>query len=474
MVARFVPFLRSFSHLFRSRSDCCAAEVRAYAIGLLTAKQGAKNLERMEECVDGFTYDNVHHAISAAPWDSRAVMDEVALRADGLLGGGSRPRLVLDDSGIQKKGHMSVGTVRQYIGRLGKIENGQVAVCASLASGQHSTLIDMRLYLPEAWSNDAPRCLKARIPEQERHFRTKAQLAHELVRHQRTLGTRFDIVSMDSGYGSDAAFLRALQRDGETYVAEVHSNQLIWSDSPWPHRLAKRSGKQLKQAQASQPAQRVDDFSQVQDELDWRRLKVRDSDQGWVEVNYLARRIWTMHEEEAQLQWLLIWEDPNERPNDGRKNRAPRRHYALSNAAADTDPRRLIGDALGRNVVERNFREAKSSVGMADYQVRSWPAWHHHMAIVMMAMYFLTQERMHQAPLMSSEGPIALTAGDIVFMMERLLPQRGRGPADPAMAERMLTKRIAKRERDQTRRRRLTRRERPNLWPDEDLAQMPE
>ena len=156
MVARFVPFLRSFSHLFRSRSDCCAAEVRAYAIGLLTAKQGAKNLERMEECVDGFTYDNVHHAISAAPWDSRAVMDEVALRADGLLGGGSRPRLVLDDSGIQKKGHMSVGTVRQYIGRLGKIENGQVAVCASLASGQHSTLIDMRLYLPEAWSNDAP------------------------------------------------------------------------------------------------------------------------------------------------------------------------------------------------------------------------------------------------------------------------------------------------------------------------------
>ncbi len=132
------------------------------------------------------------------------------------------------------------------------------------------------------------------------------------MRHQRALGTRFDIVSMDSGYGSDAAFLRALQRDGETYVAEVHSNQLIWSESSWPHRRAKRSGKPLKQAQASQPAQRVDDFSQVQDELDWRGLKVRDSDQGWVEVNYLARRIWTMHEEDAQLQWLLIWEDPAE------------------------------------------------------------------------------------------------------------------------------------------------------------------
>jgi SRSO17 transposase len=472
MVGRFMPYLQSFSELFCSRSDSCAAEIRAYATGLLTAKQGCKNIERMEESVAGFSYNNVHHAISAAPWDARAVIDEVAHRADGLLGGGPRPRLVLDDSGFQKKGHKSVGTARQYIGRLGKIENGQVAVCCSLASGQQSTLVDIRLYLPEPWTEDSGRCDEAHIPEDQRHFRTKAQLALEIVQHQRAIGTRFEVVSMDSGYGSDASLLRALDQNGEIYVAEVHSDQHIWTDHPWPHQQAKRRGKALYKAQASQPAQRADHYSQDQSELDWQRLKVRDSDQGWVEVSYLATRVWTMHNDEARPQWMLIWENPDEHPNDGRKARHPRRHYALSNAAADTDPRHLIADAMGRNVVERNFREAKSSAGMSDYQVRGWPAWHHHMAVVLMAMLFLTQERMHQAPLTTSEGPIQITAGDIVFMMEKLLPQPGRGKGSKLEAQRMLEKRISQRQKDQMRRRRKTREKRPPLWPDEDIIQM--
>jgi SRSO17 transposase len=473
MVVRFVPFVRSFSDLLVSRSDCCAQEIRHYALGLLTAKHGCKNLERMEECVPDFRYDNVHHAISAAPWDARAVIDEVALRANGLLGGGSRPRLVIDDTGFQKKGRKSVGTARQYLGRLGKVDNGQVAVCASLASGQHSTLIDIRLYLPAEWCADDKRCQEARIPKAQRHFRTKTQLALEMVRHQRTLGTNFDIVSMDSGYGSDAGFLRGLDTAGETYVAEVHCDQFIWDAHPWPHRQSKRPGKTLQEAQPSHPGQRVDRYSQAQPEQDWQRLKTRDSDQGWVEVSWLARRVWTLHEGEAQMQWLLAWENPDERSNDGSKGCRPRRHYALSNAPADTDPRHLIADALGRNVVERNFREAKQSVGMADYQVRGWPAWHHHMAVVLMAMLFLTQERMHQAPLLTSEGPLALTAGDIVFMMERLLPQRGRGAGSEEEARKMLAKRIAQRQKDQMRRRRKTRKNRPPLWPDETLPEMP-
>jgi SRSO17 transposase len=77
---------------------------------------------------------------------------------------------------------------------------------------------------------------------------------------------------------------------------------------------------------------------------------------------------------------LLAWENPDERSNRGGGPSKPRRHFALSNAPADEDPRVLIGDGLGRNVVERNFRDAKSEVGMADYQTRGWRAWHHHMS----------------------------------------------------------------------------------------------
>lgn len=470
MVDHLVPYLQSFGDFFRSRSDSCVKEVSGYVSGLLTARHGSKNIERMSETVADFSYQNVHHAISSAKWSSRAVMDEVAARANGLLGGGRRPRLVLDDSGMLKKGRMSVGVARQYLGCLGKVDNGQVAVCASLACGQRSTLVDMRLYLPEEWADDPKRCDKAGIPQDQRRFRTKAQMAREIVAHQRRLGTGFEVVSMDSGYGSDAGLLRDLDADGETYVAEVHCDQRIWSEHPWPHREGTRPGRKLKKARASQASQRVDEWSKDRAEDQWRRLKVRDSDQGWVEVSYLAARAWIMHEDEAQPVWVLCWENPDETSNNGRQSKLPRRHYALSNAAAGVDERQLIADGLGRNVVERNFREAKQDAGMADYQVRGWDAWHHHMALVMMAMLFLTQERMQAPAVETEQGPVTITAGDIAFMLERLLPQRGRPPGDLAEAKKMLLRRITQRTRDQVRRRRKTASERPPLWPDEDFT----
>jgi len=231
---------------------------------------------------------------------------------------------------------------------------------------------------------------------------------------------------------------------------------------------AKRGAKNIERME-----EHVPDFNYQQD-TDWQRLKTRDSDQGWVEVNYLAQRVWVTEGEQQKVWWLLVWENPDERTNNGTKLKAPRRHYALSNAPANEDPRVLVTDGGGRNVVERNFRDAKSEVGMADYQTRGWLAWHHHMALVMLAMLFLTQERMHSPAPTNDEGPISITCGDITFILERLLPQRGQGQADQEEIRRMLEMRIRKRQHDQARRRKKTREERPILWPDEKLTQITE
>jgi SRSO17 transposase len=94
----------------------------------------------------------------------------------------------------------------------------------------------IRLYLPKACCDDPWRCDKAGILEDQRHFLTKPQLALESVRHQRQRGIGFDLVGMDSGYGSDHGFLHALDRSGETFVAEVHCDQIIWTEAPWPPR----------------------------------------------------------------------------------------------------------------------------------------------------------------------------------------------------------------------------------------------
>lgn len=462
--------MKDFSRFFCSRSDSNLNEVRSYMFGLMQAKRGAKNLERMEEDVADFNYQSVHNTISHSPWEHRPLMDEIARRADGLLGGSPRSRLVIDDTGFAKKGNHSVGVARQYIGRLGKIDNCQIAVCTSLASGQQSTLTDVRLYLPESWTDDPERCEKAGIPADERDFLTKPEIALKSVRHQRELGIRFDCVSMDSGYGSDHGFLHALDGDGETFVAEVHCDQRVWADAPWPHQQGARPSKRLLQPKPSHPSVRVDVWASAQPDTAWQRLKIRDSDQGWVEVSYLAERVWVTEGDLQKSWWLLAWENPDERTNNGSKPKAPRRHYALSNGAADEDPRQLVSDGGERNVVERNFRDAKSEVGMADYQTRGWLAWNHHMALVMMAMLFLMQERMHSPAPATPEGPIQITSGDITFILERLLPRRGQGWSDEGEVRRMLETRIQKRLKDQVRRRIKTRATRPPLWPDEIIS----
>jgi SRSO17 transposase len=107
--------VKDFTDFFRTRSDSNLTEIRGYLFGLMQAKRGSKNMERMEEHVPDFAYQNVHHSISDSPWDHRPLMDEIARRADGLLGGAPRCRLVVDDTGIQKKGDQSVGVARQYI-----------------------------------------------------------------------------------------------------------------------------------------------------------------------------------------------------------------------------------------------------------------------------------------------------------------------------------------------------------------------
>lgn len=453
--------MEEFSSFFKTRTHDGAGFARLYIAGLMQGKRDAKNIERMAESVEGLNYQGVQQFIAASPWDHRPLMDAVARAANGLVGSSPHSFLIVDDSCFEKKGHESVGVARQYNGRLGKVDNCQTAVCASLADGTHSALVDLRLYLPKPWCEDAARCAKAGVPEDQRVMRSKWQLALESIAHCRALGLRFQSTSMDSGYGSQPELLEALDQSGERFVAEVHCDQHVWLDCPWPHCQAKRAGAKLKVPVPSSSSQRVDQWAQVQGEPQWERLKVRDSDQGWIEVRYLAQRVWTMHQNRESARWLLVWENPDE------ASPKRRRHFALSNAPKSADVRRLIAQGVQREVIERNFRDSKKELGMADYQVRGWRAWHHHMSLVMLAMLFVAREKIHHPT--PKDQPV-LSAGDIVFILEHYLPHRAYKAADQSTIIKMLIQRRRLREIDQNRRRLKTAQQRPPLWPGEDLT----
>lgn len=382
-----------------------------YLQGLMQASR--KNMERMEEIVPDCDYQSLQHFISDSEWETRAVLDQVAREADRHLGGSENSCILIDETSFQKKGESSVGVDRQWSGRLGKVENCQVAVFASLTQGAYSTLIDTRLYLPLKWSEDPKRCLAAGVPKSEVGFKSKSELAFEMVLQARQNGVRFRWVGVDGGYGKEPAFLRHLEDHGEVFVADVHKDQQIYPEDPAPCVPEKGlRGKKPTNLQAQSASQRVDAWAAAQPPESWQKVAVRPGTKGEVRVEALSGRVWLWdgREEKARFWHVVVIREVNSPATI---------KYVLSNAPAQTSLERLVQMQRQRFWIERSFEDAKSESGLADYQVRGWLAWHHHMALVMMAMLFMLEEK-----LLHKQSYPLLSCSDIEGLLAHFLPKR--------------------------------------------------
>src|SRR5512144_1148694 len=235
-------------------------------------------MERMEEVIPEADHQALQHMLSESAWEERAVLDQVGQEANRHLGEHPDSSLIIDESGWPKKGTQSVGVVRQWCGQLGKVENCQVGVFAALGRGTEATLIDERLFLPERWTADTERCQAAGIPAEQRGFTRKHDLALEMITHARQQQIGFAWVGFDGFYGSDPAFLRALDDQGEVFVGDVHKDQRIYLDDPQPRvpSPATPHGRPPTRRQAQTPALRVDRWAQAQPAAAWQRVLVRD------------------------------------------------------------------------------------------------------------------------------------------------------------------------------------------------------
>ena len=380
----------------------------------MQADPNKKNMERMEERVPHADEQRLQHMLSDSPWDHRAVIDRVALEADGLIGGERNGGLLIDESGFKKSGSHSVGVARQGCGRLGKVDNCQVGVFAALGGDRRVTLVDERLYLPEKWTDEPPRCEQAAIPEAVRRFETKVALALERVAPQRRLGVRFSWVGADGFYGTDPAFLRGLEAMGEVWVADGHCDQRIFLEDPKPtpkERKGKR-GRQPTKLEANAPAMRVERWQSEQPHEAWERLKVRDGNRGEREVEIVHQRVWLWDGEESEGHcWHLIVRREVGAPAET--------EYTLSNAPAETGAQRLAEMQAQRYGVERAFQDGKSEGGRADYPVRKWSAWPHPMAVGFMAMLFMLEERIQ-----AKDTHPLLSCSDLEERLRHFLPKR--------------------------------------------------
>ena len=386
-----------------------------------------RGLAQAEDCtfasmatvVDDSCAQQFQHFISNSPWDHKPVLVQVGQDADRLLGGKPWSCLIIDESSFAKQGDRSVGVARQWSGRLGKVDNCQVAVFGVLTDGQRHAPVDMRLYLPKCWTDDPARCERAGIPLDARKLTSKSEHALDIVRVARAREMRFEWIGVDAGYGKEPAFLRALDDMNEVFVADVHRTQRIWTERPVlavPPTQPGR-GRPAQKRQASVEPVTVESLTKGLGAGDWTRCDLRDSTRGVLRVDIAHRRVWLWDgKENAPRCWHLVVR------REVKSEKTIK--YSLSNAPEDTPVLRL-GQMQGQRFwVERAFEDAKGECGLADYQALGWRAWHHHVTMVLLAMLFIAEQRVAHQP-----GLALLTPRDIVEMLQETLPSKPEGKA---------------------------------------------
>jgi SRSO17 transposase len=408
-----MSFLKSYTEHFQSYQHDVSEKARQYACGLMQAGS-RKNMDRMAEVVPQSKSRNLQQFITHSKWDYREVIDHVAQDVDGLLGDSRNACFLIDESGFAKQGKRSVGVSRQWLGRLGKVDNGQVAVFGALANGQYVAPVDVRLYLPQQWADDPKRCERAGVPENERNCRTKTDLALQIVGQARDSGLRYGWVGADAGYGKGPKFCFALDEMGEIFMVDLHSDFQVYLKDPKPYLPQKvnKSGPAFKKYRTDQEGIEAKALLDSLPAQRWKNVTLRKTTRGVLRVRVCRLKVYVWDGESEKVKcWTLI------ATKSLGKN--PDTKISLSNAPKHTTLKRLGWMQRQRYWVERAFEDAKSECGMADYQVRKWSAWHHHMALVMMAMLFMLSERIHH----KDTYPL-LSCADIEELLAHFLPRR--------------------------------------------------
>lgn len=413
VLSNFDVHFSRYVECFSSKTRSVSKAARHYLYGLFQSSKS--NMEKMSEVVVESDYHRLHHMISDAQWDCAQVRKELVADANHHRLGSAQSGLLIDGSGFSKKGEKSAGVQRQWNGRHGKVDNCQVGLFGAIAKGDIAALVDARLYLPESWAADSARCDEAGIPQESRSHRSKGELALDIVRTAKKEGLRFGFVGVDGEFGQLPWLLRALSDDGETFMADVHCNQIIYAEDPCPSVPNKKSGRgRAPSCLTSQvEGESVAVWCARQPDTAWRRILLRPGEKGQLAAQFLCARVYVWDGKEARARrWHLLIR----RELDGTKVK-----YCLCNAAADVGLHELARMQGLRFFVEQAFKEAKSACGMAEYQCRKWDGWHRHMTLVMIATMFLAKERLalrDTAQLLSCE--------DVVQMIKHRLPTKVR------------------------------------------------
>ena len=353
---------------------------RNYLQALLVQSGERRNAENLSESV-GIPARAMQRFLTEARWSGDSVIGRLQEYLAPRLG---HPEAVwvLDGSDFPKQGRKSAGVARQYCGRLGKVANCQAGMFLAYVSPLGRALVDKGLYLPESWTSDPERCAAAGVPEERRSYRSKTELALELVGRALERGhLKSGWVAGDDAFGMSPSFREALAALGMRYVLDVPGSTPVWPLEPaWTSPEYQGTGRprkpRLREGQRRTMEQRRDELPGEA----WREITVAQGSQGPRSYRFSAQRVRATRKGKPGEELWGVYR----RNLDGSEPR-----YYLSNAPEDTTLETLAYVGGSRWRIETEFETEKGDVGLDEYETRSWAGWHHHIAMCLLGGAFL-------------------------------------------------------------------------------------
>jgi SRSO17 transposase len=332
---------------------------KRYLAGLLDRVE-RKNGWQLAEHLGESGPQGVQRLLNAADWDEDAVRDDLRSYVVEHLGDPAGV-LIVDETGILKKGTKSVGVQRQYSGTAGRRENCQIGVFLNYASAKGRTFLDRALYLPQEWAGDPERRRTAGVPE-EVTFATKPELAKQMLERAFAADVPAAWVTGDEVYGDAPDLRHWLEQERHPYVFAVSCSHPIWRD-----------GKQ----------ERADVLVASLAADAWGTLSCGAGSQGERLYDWACIRL-PYETIVGMAQWLLI-----------RRSRSDPTELAYFRAFGPetTQLAELVRIAGMRWAIEESFEDAKGSVGLDQYEVRKWRAWYRHITLALVAHAYLEVTR---------------------------------------------------------------------------------
>ena len=350
----FEKWCKRFDDFLRTKAQ--KREFRHYLGGLLGESE-RKNIYQMASDSVGVTYHKLHHFLTEATWSA----DQINKRRLEVMNQCSQTRitkgfsLIVDDSGHRKSGNFTIGVGRQYIGEIGKTDNGNVVVTTHLYDGKKSLPLDIELY---QHAESLP------LGKKDPKFKKKPAIALDLINRSLDQGYRPGIVLIDSSYGNNTSFLQELENKKLKYVGGIAKNRNI---------LVKTKSKELEEI-------RLDEYAQWISYEEYKEIKINTEKPRTVWVAIIEVELSKL---EGQRKIAIVMNAPFFEDADDID-------YLITNVEPELVTEQWIVDTYSqRNWVEVFYREAKGWLGLKEYQVRGEKSIKRHFILVYCAYTFI-------------------------------------------------------------------------------------